>query len=72
MTNPLVKIVNATTGEETLREMNTLELKVWEQDLLDLEATKQAELDKAEARSVAEAKLIELGLTVEDLKALLG
>jgi len=39
------------------------------QEQLDAELE---QLAKAEARSAAEAKLLELGLTTEDLKALLG
>jgi len=39
------------------------------QEQLDAE---DEQLARAEARSAAEAKLIELGLTTEDLKALLG
>ena len=39
------------------------------QQQLDAESN---QLAKAEARSTAEAKLVALGLTVEDLKALLG
>jgi hypothetical protein len=72
MTNPIIKIVNATTGEEIERELNSAELRVWNQDKINAETKKVEQLEKSEARSVAESKLIELGLTVEDLKALLG
>jgi hypothetical protein len=72
MTNPIIKIVNSTTGEEVERPMNLAELKNYNQDKSEAEAKQQAETEKAEARSAAEAKLIELGLTVDDLKALLG
>jgi len=72
MTNPIIKILDASNGLEVEREMNAKELKVYEQDKLNAEAREQAELEKAEARSAAEAKLLALGLTTEDLKALLG
>ena len=72
MNNPIIKIVNASTGKEIQRPMNSGELDVYEQDQLNAQAREQAESEKAEARSAAEAKLLELGLTTEDLKALLG
>jgi hypothetical protein len=72
MVNPIIKILNVTTGAEVEREMNSSELAQYEQDQLNTQSKKQAETEKAELRSAAEAKLIELGLTVEDLKALLG
>ena len=72
MSNPIVKIVNATTGEELERPMNSKEFAVWEQDRLNAETKELEQLAKAEARLAAEAKLLALGLTTEDLKALLG
>jgi len=72
MTNPTIKIVNVSTGQETERPMNANELSVYNQDQLNAESKRQAESEKAEARSAAEAKLLALGLTTEDLKALLG
>jgi len=72
MTNPIIKIVNVLTGEELERPMNSEELDVYEQNKIDSEIREQAKQEKAEARSLAEAKLIDLGLTVEDLKAILG
>jgi len=72
MSKPIVKTLNVATGEETERPINAKELLVLEQDQLNAQAREQAETEKAEARSSAEAKLIELGLTVDDLKALLG
>jgi hypothetical protein len=72
MTNPLIKIVDVTTGEELERPMNASELAQYKQDQLSTQAREQAEQAKAEARSAAEEKLLALGLTTEDLKALLG
>jgi hypothetical protein len=72
MTKQIIKIVNVTTGQEIEREMDLQELEVYKREQLNAKAKIQAESQKAEARSVAEAKLIELGLTNQDLKALLG
>jgi len=70
--NEIIKIHNATTGQVTERPLNAKELAIYEQNKQQEIATRQAESEKAEARSAAEAKLIALGLTVDDLKALLG
>lgn len=66
---PQVKIVNAETGKETIRDANADELA-------------QMELDRAEAKAFAEAKakaqadkaalLARLGLTEDELKTILG
>jgi hypothetical protein len=72
MNNPVIKIVNATTGAEVVRPMNSGELEVYEEDKINDQAIEQENIEKAEARTAAEAKLLELGLTVDDLKALLG
>ena len=62
-------ILDTNTGEITFTEFTNKEL-------IDLESRRdEAEEEansKAEARSAAEQKLIALGLTTEDLKALLG
>ena len=69
-------ILNAITGEETKISFSPTELEQFEEKALqanaDREAKEEAQLAKTEARSAAEAKLLELGLTTEDLKALLG
>jgi len=72
MTKPIIKLVNATTGEELERPMNSEEFAVWEQEKLNSEAKQLEHLERSEARSAAEEKLLALGLTTEDLKALLG
>jgi hypothetical protein len=62
-------ILNTITGETTFIKFNNKELS----DLQSQQAQAEQEANsKAEARSAAEAKLLELGLTAEDLKALLG
>ncbi len=72
MTAPIMTIHNATTGETIQRPMTELEVEDLELSLLQDEAREQEKLEKAEARSAAEAKLLALGLTTDDLKALLG
>jgi hypothetical protein len=67
---PIIKLVNATTGEEIEREMTADELTVYEKDL-ESAAKEAEELAKKEAaKTAAEAKLAALGLTTDDLKAL--
>jgi hypothetical protein len=62
-------ILDTNTGETTFTEFTDKELS----DLQSQQAQEEQEaIFKAEVRSAAEAKLIELGLTTEDLKALLG
>ena len=63
-------IINCTTGEETIRELNKAEK---DQQVIDeaaynaSEAIRQA---KAQAKAAAEGKLAALGLTTDDLRAL--
>jgi len=68
--------VNAKSGLETKIEFTPQELDEWNNNQAQVEQEQQAKQDeaaaKAEARTAAEAKLLELGLTTEDLKALLG
>jgi hypothetical protein len=68
-------ILDLATGEQTAIEFSKTELAKWEksqQEQLKVLAEIEAEATrKAEARAAAEAKLLELGLTVDDLKALL-
>lgn len=70
MTKPIVKIVNATTGEEIEREMNADELAQWEADKAASEAKAQLLAEAEAKKAAAEAKLAALGLTADDLKAL--
>jgi len=64
------KIVNVETGEETWRNLTTEELaeiaKAQEEAKIAIEKEKQLAAKKASA----EAKLVALGLTADDLKAL--
>lgn len=69
MTKPIIKIVNATTGEEIEREMNAEEFAQWEADNLELEAKAQADEDKAAHKAVL---LNRLGITADEAKLLLA
>jgi hypothetical protein len=69
MTNPITKIVNATTGEEVEREMNAAELAQWESDKAEAQARAEAQ---AQAESEKAALLAKLGITAEEAKLLLS
>jgi hypothetical protein len=69
MTKPQVKIVNAETGEEIIRDANDAELTQMELDAANA-AAKQAE---AEAKAQAKAELLQrLGITEDEAKLLLA
>jgi hypothetical protein len=66
---PQTKIVNAETGEEVIRDMNTAELAQLEID----KAAARAEADAVLAKETAKAALLKrLGLTVDEAALLLG
>lgn len=65
----MIKIVNATTGEEVEREMNADELAQWEADKADSLAKAQAEADKAADKA---ALLERLGISADEAKLLLS
>jgi hypothetical protein len=67
-----VKTINTTTGIVEVREMTSDEIFSFEQHEEHERLAREEKQRLIEARSVAEAKLLELGLTTEDLKALLG
>jgi len=70
MTNtPQVKIVNAETGEEIVRDANAKEL---EQIKIDI-ANAKTEKAKAQAKATAKAALLDrLGITAEEAQLLLS
>jgi len=70
MSKPMIKIVNAETGEEIEREMNDEEFAQWEQDKAKSELEKQAHSELAAKKAAAKAKLAALGLTPDDLAVL--
>ena len=70
MTKPTVKIVDAETGEEIIRDMNAEELAQWEIDKSKAAERLAEEAAAVSAKEAAQAKLAALGLTTDDLKAL--
>jgi hypothetical protein len=69
MTTPQVKIVNAETGEEVIRDMNAAELAQWEID----KAAAQAQLDALATKAIEKAALLaKLGITDDEAKLLLS
>lgn len=70
MTNPIIKLHNAETGEIIEREMNADELAQWEADNVHRVARRAAQAEAESAKAAAKAKLAALGLTTDDLKAL--
>ena len=69
MTKPIIKIVNAETGEEIEREMNAAEFAQYKIDQEANDAKKAEEAAKADAKS---ALLNRLGITAEEAALLLG
>lgn len=69
MTKPQVKIVDVTTGQETVRDANAEELAQQAIDVTN-EATRQAEAEAKEAKRLE--ILDRLGLTSDELKTILG
>jgi len=76
MSNLINTIYDIKTGVFTTKEVTQLEVANRLESQRKLEAEQQLvfeqELARAEARQAAEAKLLALGLTTDDLKALLG
>ena len=69
MTNPIIKIVNAATGEEIEREMTAVEFAQYEAESQANAVKKQAEADKATQRLAIADRL---GLSVDELATLLS
>jgi len=70
MNEQIVKIHNVESNEISFRAMTLQEI-----EQLDIEKANQAEIEKkqaekAEAKAAAEAKLVALGLDLDDLRAL--
>lgn len=70
MNNPLVNIHNVETGETIQREMTEDELIVWQLDQEKIASAVLLQEEKAKAKAAAEAKLVALGLDLDDLRAL--
>jgi hypothetical protein len=69
MTNPMIKLVNAETGEEVVREMNAEELKQWDKDIAEATAAREAFAAKAAEKA---ALLEKLGITQDEASLLLS
>ena len=69
MANPIIKIVNAETGEEIEREMTVDEFKVHQAELAAYTAKKDEAIQKAEAKAAIADRL---GLTADELATLLA
>jgi hypothetical protein len=70
MTKPIIKIVNAETGEEIEREMNAQEFAQYEKDKSEADDNLLKANEAIAAKEAAQAKLVAIGLTPEDLKSL--
>jgi hypothetical protein len=70
MTKPTIKIVNAETGDEVIREMNAEELNQLELDKARVALKNQEQEQLLVAKELVQAKLAALGLTKDDFKAL--
>jgi hypothetical protein len=69
MTKPIIKIVDAATGQEIEREFNAAEMAQHKIDQKSHEDAKAEEAAKAEAKA---ALLERLGITAEEAQLLLG
>ena len=69
MTNPIIKIVNAATGEELEREMTADEFKIYQAEQAANATKKDAEIKKAEDKA---ALLAKLGITADEAALLLA
>jgi len=69
MTNPIIKLHNAETGEVIEREMNADELAQWEADNILRAERKQAAATKAAEKA---ALLAKLGISDDEAKLLLS
>jgi hypothetical protein len=66
---PIIKIVDATTGEEIEREMNAEELAQWETNKANAETQKAVQAQKAAEKA---ALLTKLGITADEAVLLLS
>lgn len=69
MPKPIVRIVNAETGEVIDREMNDAEFEAYEADRAAIAAAEAEAKAKADAKAVLLAKL---GISEDEAKLLIG
>ena len=73
MTNYFEKIIDATTGEETIRPYTAKEIKTVEALQAEMAAAKaNHDAEQAERDAARQAVLDKLGLSADEVKALLG
>lgn len=65
-------IINCETGEVTERELNANEIKQQAADEKEYAKAQKVETDKAQAKTSAQAKLAALGLTEDEVRAIIG
>ena len=69
MSNPLIKIVNVETGEETERPMSNDEFTQYQ---INQEALQTKKAEAAAKEAARQALLDKLGITAEEAQLLLG
>ena len=69
MSKPMTRIHDLSTGEVIDREMNEEEYAAWQAELTKSKSEEEAEIQKAQQR---QAVLTKLGLTVDELAAILS
>lgn len=67
---PTISVFDATTGQSVEREMTVEEFAVYENTVSDAQILVQEYLNKEQQKEAAVAKLVALGLTEADLRAL--
>ena len=70
MSKPMIRIHDTSTDKIIDREMNDEEFAIYTAEQELFAAQENAKTQAAAAKAVAKAKLAELGLTTDDLKAL--
>lgn len=65
-------IINCETGEVTERELNVDEIKQQTADEKEYAKAQKVEADKLAAKQSAQAKLAALGLTPDEVTAIIG
>jgi len=73
MTKPMIRIHNTETDEIIDREMTNAEYTEYLKDIADNEAAEAVKQAEAEAKATAKAAILDrIGLTVDELKTILG
>ena len=70
MTKPTIRIHNTETDEIIDREMTDAEFKAHQEFQAEIASIEAIKVEKESAKEIAQAKLVALGITIEDLQAL--